>query len=110
MEATPGTTAHAKRTLWQERIASWRRSGLSQKAWCERERITLSTLGYWLKKLRGTVKSDNAPEIAPHFIPVALMTTGSVTIRIDNAMTIDIDSSVDRSLLKDLLVALRTTA
>lgn len=114
IETAPGTissrSTQSKRTLWRERIASWRRSGLSQKTWCEREQVAVSSLGYWIKKLRGTVTPDNTPEIVPRFIPVALTKSNSVTIRIDNAMTIDIDSSIDRSLLKDLLEALRTTA
>lgn len=33
-------------------LASYRRSGLSQKQWCERSGVKLSTLVYWLKRER----------------------------------------------------------
>ena len=114
METVPEVISNqftqTKRSLWQERIASWQRSGLSQKIWCEREQVPVSSLGYWIKKLRGAVAPNKATEIVPRFIPVTLTTSSSVTIQIGNATTIDIDATVDRALLRDLLTALRTTA
>jgi hypothetical protein len=41
-----------KRELWQQRIQDWKASGLSQKAWCQREQLPLSSLGYWRRRLR----------------------------------------------------------
>lgn len=38
---------------WQEVVDRFRTSGLSQRKFCEDEDLSLSTLGYWLRKLRG---------------------------------------------------------
>jgi transposase-like protein len=37
-------------------LASYRKSGLSQKQWCERSGVKLSTLTYWLKRDREQAK------------------------------------------------------
>lgn len=102
--AEPGVS---KRAVWQQRISAWQASGLSQKAWCEREQIPLSSLGYWRKRLRES-ESPSDEQLAPRFIPVSL--TGSsapVTIRLGGSVTIEIAAGIDRGLLQDLLWALR---
>ncbi len=41
----------AKVVLWEQRIAAWRRSGLSQRAWCLQHDVAVQTFGYWCRKL-----------------------------------------------------------
>lgn len=36
---------------WQEVVDRYRRSGLSQREFCDDEGLSPSTLGYWLRKL-----------------------------------------------------------
>jgi len=48
-----------KRAQWQRHINAWRRSELSQKAYCESQGISLATFGYWRKRLSG--RADNTP-------------------------------------------------
>ena len=107
-----GTTesVDSKRVLWQQRITAWQASGLSQKAWCEREQIPLSSLGYWRKRLRND-ESGSDESASPRFIPVSLTESASpVTIRMGGSMTIEISAGIDRGLLRDLLSVLRTEA
>ncbi len=41
---------------------AWRQSGLSQRAFCEREDISLATFSYWRgKELRGEQQAASAP-------------------------------------------------
>ena len=35
------------------KIEQWQKSGLSQKAWCEQEKIVYHIFHYWYKKYRG---------------------------------------------------------
>lgn len=43
-----------KRQHWQQHMDAWQRSGLSQKAYCEREALSVANFGYWRKRLAGT--------------------------------------------------------
>jgi hypothetical protein len=43
----------AKVLLWEERIAAWRCSGLSQRAWCVQHAVAVQTFRYWSRRLSG---------------------------------------------------------
>lgn len=58
---------------WQQRLQSWRESGLNQKQWCEQNNIRQPQFWYWKKKL------EEVPAALPHkikntpaFVPIAL--------------------------------------
>jgi len=38
---------------WRETLREFEASGLSQRAFCEAEDLSLSTFGYWRRKLEG---------------------------------------------------------
>ena len=44
---------------------AWRESGLSQRAFCEREGVSLATFSYWRQKER--LGGERAPSPAPAF-------------------------------------------
>ena len=70
-----------KRQYWEGKIAAWQASGLTQRAFCEREQLKRPTFDYW----RGRIK----PEVAPvqrkpqhraqpmTFVPVQVERSGS---------------------------------
>ena len=41
-----------KITLWSERIHEFQSSGQTCKTWCQEHRIPVSTMNYWLRKLK----------------------------------------------------------
>ena len=46
--------------------AAWRKSGLTQQAFCDQEGISLATFSYWRgKELRGELRSIEAPQSDP---------------------------------------------
>jgi len=51
--------------FWNRHIEGWRASGLSQRAYCEREAISVSTLQWRLRKSRAVQRP-----ITPSFVPV----------------------------------------
>lgn len=44
--------------IWNRHIEGWQSSGLSQRAYCEREAIALSSLRWWLRKRRAADRAD----------------------------------------------------
>ena len=50
-----------KTELWTKRIKDFYASGLSRKEWCQKNQISLSTFGYWIRKL---AKKSALPEQA----------------------------------------------
>jgi hypothetical protein len=53
--------------FWAEHIEIWKSSGLSQRAYCAREGIAVSTLQWWCRRLR-----ENGHVDTPRFVPVAI--------------------------------------
>lgn len=52
---------------WTQHIEGWKSSGLSQRRYCEREGIAVSTLQWWCRRLR-----ENGQAETPRFVPVAV--------------------------------------
>ncbi len=52
---------------WKQHIEGWKSSGLSQRRYCEREGIAVSTLQWWCRRLR-----ENGRAETPRFVPVAV--------------------------------------
>ena len=43
-----------KLALWSERIHTFQASGQSCKTWCLENKIPVSTMGYWMRRLQNT--------------------------------------------------------
>jgi len=61
-------TSELKRAKWEQEVAAFRASGLTQAAYARRRSLTLSTLNYWLKKLGAATQAQPAPSAI--FVPV----------------------------------------
>ena len=66
MGSSKTTNQKSKRGYWQRHITLWKRSGLSQRQYCQSHSLALSTFGYWNRKLR---KPQPA---AAHFYPLTV--------------------------------------
>ena len=107
-------TKAEKEQFWQEHIAGWRSSGLSQQAYCRNNHLAMATFGYWRRKLKLQMdKSDK-----PRFYPLAiagppqtgrLSQGGGCTIRLALAgkrFRIEIDDEFSSATLQRLILAL----
>lgn len=54
---------------WTQHIEGWKSSGLSQRGYCEREGIALSTLQWWCRRLRGNGQQAETPRFVPVTVP-----------------------------------------
>lgn len=54
-----------REALWKERVAQWRNSGLSQRAFAENQGYAQRQLNYWVRRL-------GAPVVQPALLPVSI--------------------------------------
>lgn len=65
----------SRREFWIKHVAAWRRSGISLRAYAERNELVRGTLGYWSSKLNAEAKAGGGlvevGRAAPSAAPVA---------------------------------------
>ena len=108
-------TKEEKAILWAERIQEFRSSGMTGKQWCKEHEISLSTMGYWLRKLE-TAEVETEPvfaklpsekEIVTNMIPVL---PSALQIFISEKIRIEIADSCRPEFLEILLKVLKNNA
>ncbi|NHM26002.1 helix-turn-helix domain-containing protein [Desulfofundulus sp. TPOSR] len=60
-------TKAEKQKLWETRVAEYRASGQSAKAWCAAHNVTPRQLWYWLRKFK-----ESSPAGSTRWLPVEL--------------------------------------
>jgi len=89
-------------------LARYERSGLSQKAFCQRHGVALSTLQYWRRRARDT---DQEP--TPSFVEIpqvagmarALASEAAVIIELPGGVRFEVPAGTDAQWLSGLLRA-----
>lgn len=103
----------AKEKFWQEHIAEWRVSGLSQRVYCQRNLLAVATFGYWRRKL----KLQRGKSGKPIFYPLAVSGTlqsadprscdNSIRLLLDEKrFVIEIDDNFSPPTLQRLILTL----
>jgi len=99
-------TRELKRELWQERICDYRNSGLNAQTWCLQNKITLSSLHYWINKLnKQSLESDSC--FIHEFVPITqvgipLNPSVPLVIRYQN-LSIDVFEGFHPDTLRNVL-------
>jgi hypothetical protein len=75
---TEQTTLAAKRGYWGQRVAEWKRSGQSRKAFCIERGLVLSTFQWWCAR----AKRQEAAKAARPFLPIALQAPSAVEVEL----------------------------
>ncbi|MNY43499.1 hypothetical protein D3C86_1784630 [compost metagenome] len=92
-----------REAVWQERVAHWRASGLSQRAFALREGYPVRQMGYWVRRLRGAAA-------APGLLPVRVAPAPPVPVAIslvnERGWTLSLPNDVPSSWLAELMRAL----
>jgi hypothetical protein len=63
-------------------IASWKQSGLSQKAWCEQNKIRYYVFHYWYKRYRDEQSNNSEPAFIPLNIKPPLSDTSCANVEV----------------------------
>ncbi len=61
---------------WYRRLADFKNSGLTQKAWCEQQQLKLTGLRYWLTRSKELMKAEQPQE----WFQINVTETGEPTI------------------------------
>lgn len=93
-----------KITVWSERIAACRSSGISVRAWCEGNGISTASYYKWQKKLF-CLAAQSAPQFAE--VCVAPPARISVTVHLGD-ISVDIHSGADAETTAMLLRILQS--
>ena len=100
----------SKREIWSDRIASWKQSGLSQRAYCEQHQLVLGTFCYWRSHLKDQETVGRA--VRPRFLPVSLKQSGgaALVLKINGRHSIEIQPDFDPDLLRKVVQAVQQVA
>jgi len=106
-------TRGLKRELWQERICNYRSSGLNAQAWCQQNKLTLSSLHYWINKLNKESLESHST-IKHEFVPITQMgilmsPSAPIVIRYQN-LSIEVPESCNPDTLRNVLEILNIYA
>jgi hypothetical protein len=90
-------------SYWRQHIEALRESGLTWKAYCEKNQIKLSTLAYWHHKLNPSGK-QNKKAVEVDWIPLQVNDDESSSIDLKmGRLVVTVRSGFDPSLLTELL-------
>jgi len=95
----------SKREFWQEHFRRQEASGLSQRAYCRREGLSISQFSYWHRKAP-TVDSPESSRLVEVPVKLTAASQGSVEIVIDGRYTIRVGAEVGEQQLVRVVRAL----
>ena len=113
--STPGRKIHRRGAAeWRRWLIRYERSGLSQKAFCARHGLALSTLPYWRRRERVRADEHSAPfvevqQLAGAAVPPTTADTG-VLIELPGGVRLELSQDTDPKWLAGLLRELGTVA
>lgn len=105
----------AKQKHWGNHISCWRKSGLTQRQYCLRQGIAISTFSYWIRKL-GKGAEITGPT---RFYPITVKNTSTLPDKIgfhtgirlslcNDKFKIDLEKEFSGTALKKLIATLET--
>jgi hypothetical protein len=98
-----------KSAYWQHQRQAHQRSGLTIRAFCQREQIALATFQYWLRKLD---KDEPSPVASVALIPLQLCEeptqaqAATLTITAPSGWQLTFPASISPETLRPLLAVL----
>jgi hypothetical protein len=93
--------------LWRQRLREFQKSGLSRRAFCEKNGIKKSSLDYWFRRLGKQVKLTGLVEVKPSLPPSP---RSLLAVMIAGRYRIEVHGPVDRALFCEVVHALESLA
>lgn len=87
---------------WQERLARWQASGLSQRAFAIENGISQRQVSYWARRL-------GEAQVSPAFVPVRVMQAsapGTIILQSERGWTMTLPRDLPPSWVAEMLRAL----
>ena len=90
--------------LWQERVAQFQASGLTQRAYATKHGFPAHQVSYWVRRFTG--EQTQMPAMLPVRVAPTIGTADAIDLRGGNGWTLTLPSHVPASWLAELLRAL----
>jgi hypothetical protein len=88
-------------------IMRWQQSGLTQKAWCEKNKMSYGTFHYWYKRYRFKENGDESREETGGFVSIRvdepLVTSGWCELWLSENKKVVFYQPVNAEFLKSLI-------
>ena len=101
------------RQRWRERIDAWKRSGQSQRAFCEQHHLGLASLHRWHRIFKAEAAGGvtEHPHAGVEFLPVKVREAGAtnLTIQIEDDLRIEVSAGFDPHVLLQVIQVLRAS-
>ena len=92
-----------RQKVWEERVAQWRASGLSQRAYAIEQGFSIRQVGYWVRRL---TKSPTVPGLLPVRAAPAPPVPAAISLRNERGWTLNLPGEVPAGWLAELMRAL----
>ena len=89
--------------VWQERVAQWQASGLSQRAYAIEQGFPIRQVSYWIRRLAG---AQALPAPLPVRVAQGFAEAVQINLRSEKGWTLTLPSDVPASWLAELMRAL----
>src|SRR5512142_1062617 len=94
-----------RRSFWQDHLAQWQRSEMTQVAYCRQQGLHVAQFGYWKKRLLPV----RSPDAAPGFIAVQMTSAGAtLAVVLNERLRVDVYPGFDPATLRAVVQALST--
>lgn len=93
------------RAKWQGIINEWAASDKTQAHWCAENNVNIHNFRYWKSRLNTEIEETPKSDFGFVSLKPSLKPGKAVTVRIGSA-TIEVDESVNLSLLEDVVKVL----
>jgi hypothetical protein len=93
----------ARQALWKERVAQWRDSGQSQRAFALSQGFPQRQLNYWARRMS---TMDAAPALLPLSIQRPVSVAPAVSLRSPSGWTVTLPEALPTGWVAELLRAL----
>jgi transposase len=93
----------ALRTLWQQRLDRFERSGLSVSTFCDREGVSIRSFYAWRRRLRSISPADAD---GPRFFPVTVLAAAPVEVVLPSGAVLRLTAGCDIAFVRVLVDSL----
>jgi len=103
------TKREANHQRWFERIQDWKRSGLTQKVFCEQHQLGRASFQRWRRIFMTEGKQEGSSAVT--FLPVNVTTpkAPSLALLVNDTLRIEVPVGFDAATLKQLVQTLQTS-
>lgn len=98
-----------KHTLWAKRIEQWRGSGLTQRAFCAKRGLAVSTFQWWRRRLTAPVARPEAvrASFVPLPVPPAQASASVVEVSFRSGTRVRFEGEAARAAVEVLVARVR---